>query len=106
MHVNRQPFIVGTAADKVLGFLAGAFGSVVGVIAAIVVMFLWAGSGPEPDVEERRQHATSVSIWSGVGCALPAIFLILILVLGVAVFTGSTPMQGPEVQFTPFPLRP
>jgi hypothetical protein len=32
--------------------------------------------------------------------------LILILVLGVAVFTGSTPMHGPEVQFTPFPLQP
>jgi hypothetical protein len=87
--VNRQPFIVGATADKVLGLLAGMIGFALGVIATIVVMFLWAGSDPAPEVEERRRHATSVSIWSGVGCALPAI-LVLVLILGVvAVGTHS-----------------
>jgi hypothetical protein len=104
--VNRQPFIVGATADKVVGFFAGLFGSVMGVIAAIVVMFLWAGSGPGPDVDDRRHHATSVSIWSAVGCALPVIVVILVLVLGVVVFTTSTTIHGPIVQVTPVPIQP
>ena len=75
--MNRQSFIVGPTADKVLGFLAGAFAQLVGVVVTVVVMFMWAGSEPTPEVQERRDHARSVSIWSGVGCLLPLLFILL-----------------------------
>lgn len=101
--VNRQPFIVGTGADKVLGFLAGFAANVMGLIATIAVMYIWAGSDPAPDIEERRAHAASVSKWSGIGCALPAILIVIALLgLGVA---GST-MIHPQVQFTLMPYQP
>jgi len=105
--VNRQPFIVSLGADKVLGFLAGFFGSVMGLIAAIVVMFVWAGSDPQPDTEERRRHARSVSIWAGVGCAFPAIlFFILVFVLMAGAVMVTTTTQGPVVQVSPIPVFP
>jgi membrane associated rhomboid family serine protease len=87
--VNRDPFIVGPRADKFLGFLVGAAGSIFGWAAAIVVMFMWVGSDREPDFRVRRRHATSVSRWSGVGCAIPAmafvvVFFVLLFVLAIA----------------------
>ena len=105
--MNRQPFIVGVDADKILGFLAGFFGWVMGLIATIVVMFLWAGSDPLPDTEARRRHATSVSIWSGVGCALPLFLIVVAIVLGVLVLAGASPsIEGPRVEATPFQMYP
>jgi hypothetical protein len=85
--MNRQPFIVGVMADKVLGFLVGLWGSVLGLLATILVMFMWAGSERTPEVDARRQHAQSVSIWSGIGCAIPTI-LVIIAVLLVLTATG------------------
>jgi hypothetical protein len=107
--VNRQPFIVGFGADKVLGFLAGFFGSVMGLIAAIVVMFVWAGGDPQPDTEGRRRHARSVSIWAGAGCAFPAILafvLLFVLMAGAVMVTTHTQGPGPVIQFTPIPVFP
>lgn len=101
VYTQRQPFIVGQVADQVLGFVAGFFGSVMGVIATVAVMFLWAGSDPAPDTEVRRHHATSVSIWSGVGCAIPfvlGLILVVALVGAATVVTttgGSAPMPFP-----------
>ena len=80
--MNRQPFIVGELADKVLGFMAGMLVPV-GLIAAVVVMYMWAGNGPTEDAPRRRNHAKSVLIWSGFGSlltlALLAVFLIAII---------------------------
>jgi TRAP-type C4-dicarboxylate transport system permease large subunit len=105
--VNRQPFIVGVDADKILGFLAGFVGSMMGLIATIVVMFLWAGSDPLPDTEARRRHATSVSIWSGIGCALPLLLVFVAIVLMVLVFAGGhSSIEGPMVDPTPFQMYP
>ena len=100
--MNRQPFIVGAVVDKLLGFLAGFFGSVTGLIATVVVMFLWAGSNPGPDSGERRRHATSVSIWSGVGCFIPVILLVAFLLF--AVFVMSYPPIG--LDRSPSPWHP
>jgi TRAP-type C4-dicarboxylate transport system permease large subunit len=93
--MNREPFIVGPTADKLLGFLAGIFGNVMGFFGTIVVMYLWAGSQPAPDVQERRQHAQSVSIWSAVGCLLPIVLILAILALGVLAFSSATTSGGP-----------
>lgn len=103
--MNRQPFIVGPTADKVLGFLVGLFAQVLGLIATIVVMFVWAGSEPLPDTQERRAHARSVSIWSGVGCLVPVILLILgFLVLGAVVVSG--PASVPNIVPNQVPPMP
>jgi hypothetical protein len=91
--VNRQPFIVGEMADKVLAFFAGVIGNVLGLIATIVVMFMWAGSDPTPEVQERRNHANSVSVWSGIGCAIPAVLLLLGILSLLAGATHSTGFQ-------------
>jgi hypothetical protein len=86
--VDRRPYIVGPTADKVLGFLTGFFGLIPGWIVAVAVTFLWAGSDPGPDVAERRRHASSVSMWSGLGF-LVAIVLAVVLIL--AVFSRPRP---------------
>lgn len=94
----RQPFIVGPTVDKILGFLAGFVAQILGVIGTIVVMYVWAGSDPTPDTQERREHAKSVSIWSGVGCLLPFLFLLFSLVVFAALATsGSQVLDGPPV---------
>lgn len=95
--MNHRPFIVGFGADEILGFLAGLFGSVMGVVATVVVMFLWAGSDPLPDTEARRSHAASVSIWSGIGCALPAILVLLLFVIGASLLSPQMSVRGPWV---------
>jgi low affinity Fe/Cu permease len=96
----RQPFILGPTADKVLGFLAGMFGQLIGVVATIVVMFVWAGSDPLPDTQIRRDHATAVSIWSGMGCLLPAV---LLAILAIFLFAQiRSPALPPDM--TPFPI--
>ncbi len=99
--MNRQPFIVGEMADKVLAFFAGVIGNVLGLIATIVVMFMWAGSDPTPEVQERRNHANSVSVWSGIGCAIPAVLLLLgIMGLFAAASHGSGfPISPPQPVF-------
>jgi hypothetical protein len=89
--MDRQPFIVGPAADCVLGFFAGFFGTVLGLLATIVVMFLWAGSEPGIDVAERRRHAWFVSAWSGVGCVAPIVLVILVF----SAVISSQPMTLP-----------
>jgi uncharacterized membrane protein YhaH (DUF805 family) len=104
--MNRQPFIVGPTADKVLGFLAGVLAQVLGVLATVVVMFLWAGSEPTPEVQERRTHAAEVSGWSGVGCLIPVIlFVLAFLALGASVLHGgaTVPNEVPFPEFTFFP---
>jgi hypothetical protein len=94
--MGRQPFIVGPAADKLLGFLAGVFANVVGWIATIVVMYVWAGSEPTPEVADRRRHAASVSAWSGLGCLLPVILVVGLLLLGsVFIVSHGTGPIGP-----------
>lgn len=106
--VNRQPFIVGTGADKVLGFLAGLAANVLGLIATIAVMYIWAGSDPAPDIEERRAHAASVSIWSGIGCALPVILIVIVFLIGIVflgIATGGSSMNG-QPPFTSMPYQP
>lgn len=95
--MNNRPFIVGFGADEILGFLAGLFGSVMGVVATVVVMFLWAGSDPLPNTEARRSHAASVSIWSGLGCALPAILILLLFVIGACLLSPQMSVGGPWV---------
>jgi len=65
--MERQPFIVGPTTDMFLGFLAGFFGSVLGVVATVVVMFMWVGRDGVADVAERRQHAERVAISSVFG---------------------------------------
>ena len=87
--MDRQPFIVGRTADKVLGFCAGALTQLIGIVVTVVVMFMWAGSEPTPEVQERRDHARSVSIWSGVGCLLPLLFLLLAVVMLAAAGTQT-----------------
>jgi hypothetical protein len=99
--VYRQPFIVGVMADKVLGFLAGMVANVLGVVATVVVMFMWAGSDPTPEVDARRQHAQSVSIWSGIGCFLPAILILAVLFLGVVMVAHGGGGGGPGEFYTP-----
>jgi hypothetical protein len=101
--VNRKPFIAGPTADYVLGFLAGFAGIILGVIATIVVMFLWAGSEPVPEVEERRYHAKWVSVWSGFGCAA-AVILILIAIALVSLLVSIPSMPPlPFASSPPFP---
>ena len=95
--MNHRPFIVGFGADEILGFLAGLFGSVMGVVATVVVMFLWAGSDPLPSTEARRSHAVSVSIWSALGCALPAILILLLFVIGAFLVGTQMSVRGPWV---------
>jgi hypothetical protein len=104
--VNHRPFIVGFGADEILGFLVGLFGSVMGVVATVVVMFLWAGSDPLPDTEARRSHAASVSIWSGIGCALPAILVLLLFVIGASLVGPQMSVRGPWPQATALPVYP
>jgi hypothetical protein len=77
--MNRQPFIVGPSADSVLGLVVGFFGSVLGLIATIVVMYVWAGSDPGFDTNDRRRHAARVSVWAGVGCVVPIILVVAFL---------------------------
>ncbi len=102
----RQPFIVGPTVDKVLGFLAGLVAQVVGVIATVVVMFVWAGSQPTQEVAERREHAKSVSIWSGIGCLLPFFFLLISLVVFAAAATSGPHVfdSPPELPLETFPV--
>jgi hypothetical protein len=77
--MNRQPFIVGPVADNVLGLVAGVFGTVLGLVATIVVMYVWAGSDPDFDTRARRRHAAQVSVWAAVGCVVPFILFLLFL---------------------------
>lgn len=78
----RPPFIIGPMADKIIGFIAGMFGQILGIIATIVVMFLWAGNGsPDAEIETRREHAKQVSLWSAAGCIIPSL-LALVLFAG------------------------
>lgn len=80
----RPPWIVGPTADSVIGFIAGFFGNVFGFIGAVIVMFLWADNAREAeDHLARRAHARAVSISAGIGCALPLLFSILVLMLVV-----------------------
>jgi hypothetical protein len=99
----RQPFIVGPTFDKVAGFLAGFFANALGLIGTIVVMFIWAGSDARPDVPERRDHARSVSIWSGVGCLAPLLLWLLLGIVLLASF-GSGRQWAPD--FAHWPLMP
>ena len=71
--------------DGWLGLLAGFFGTVMGVIATIVVSFLWAGSEATMAVEERREHATSVSVWAVVGLLIA---LVVVIAEGTVVILG------------------
>jgi hypothetical protein len=74
------------------------FGSVLGLIATIVVMFLWAGNDTTLEVEKRRAHATTVSVWAGVGCLVPVVLLVVLLILGAVAFSTTTtggPLQTP-----------
>ena len=93
--MNRQPFIVGPTADKILGFLAAFFVPVVGLIGTIVVMFVWADRDPIPEVAKRRKHAISVSVWSGVGAALPWIFALLLILLSLNSGYHNSPYGTP-----------
>jgi hypothetical protein len=101
--VNRQPFIVGPAVDKLLGFLAGFFGNVMGLIATIVVMFVWAGGNPTPETPQRRSHATSVSLWSGLGCLIPVILMFALI--AYAIWGMSYAPHGPRYDPTLAPLQ-
>ena len=92
--MNRRSFIVGFGVDEILGFLAGLLGSVMGVMATVVVMFLWAGSDPLPDTEARRSHAASVSVWSAVGCALPVILILLLFAIGAFLISPALSVRG------------
>ncbi|MGA3058166.1 MAG: hypothetical protein ABSE70_09080 [Candidatus Limnocylindrales bacterium] len=78
--MDRKPHIVGDSIDKVLGFVAGFFASWIGVVATVVVMYLWAGRGQPLEVRERRRHAASVSIWSGIGFLALLVLVILLIV--------------------------
>jgi hypothetical protein len=93
--MNRGRYIVGEAIDKLLGFGAGLFGSVLGLIATIVVMYLWAGNDTTLEVEKRRAHATTVSVWAGVGCLVPVVILVIVFILGAVAFTTVTNVSGP-----------
>jgi hypothetical protein len=104
--VSRRPFIVGFGVDEILGFLAGLFGSVMGFVATVVVMFLWAGSDPLPDTETRRGHAASVSIWSGLGCALPVILILLLFVMGALLLSPHMSVRGPWPGAIALPVHP
>jgi low affinity Fe/Cu permease len=96
--VNRRPYIVGFGVDEILGFLAGLFGSVMGFVATVAVMFIWAGSDPLPDTDARRGHAASVSLWSGLGCALPAILILLLFVMGALLLSPQMFVRGPWLE--------
>ncbi len=87
------PWIVGQVADSVLGLAAGFFFNFVGLLGAVVLMYIWAGNnnGPE-DAAERRAHARAVSIWSGLGCALQ---FGLFLLMFVAIFSLATHAATP-----------
>jgi hypothetical protein len=99
----RQPFIVGRAFDKVAGFLVGFFANVLGLVGTIAVMYIWAGSDQRPDVPERREHAKSVSIWSGVGCLVP---LVLWLLLGFVLIATLSSRPGWTPDFAQWPGLP
>ena len=64
----------------------GVFGNVVGLIGAVVVMYLWAGNDGSRETAIRRQHAASVWMWAGVGCAIDWIVGVLGLLILLSAF--------------------
>ena len=85
--MNRGSVIFGEGADKAVGFLVGLFGNVIGLIGTVVVIYIWAGNDGSPETTIRRRHAASVSMWAGVGCAIPWIIIsVVTTVIVISVF--------------------
>lgn len=89
----RPPWIVGPAADRVLGFLVGLFANVLGFVGAVVVMFLWADNARDvQEHDERRAQARAVSTAAGIGCLLPfllGLFFVLLAILSLGPHLGG-----------------
>jgi uncharacterized membrane protein YidH (DUF202 family) len=95
--IDDRPFLVGPYADKVIGFLVGAFAPFLGVVTTAVAMLVWAASGGEEEATRRRRHAVSVTSWAGLGTVvmLVLVFTIFLALVGAAIFDPSLSPSAP-----------
>ncbi len=81
-----QPWLAGPTVDRVGAAVLSFFGSVLGMIAVIVLIWVWAAQPPSAPARVMREaHARSVSIAALIGgLVVPAVALALMLWLTIA----------------------
>ncbi len=80
----RSPAIITPGVDRVLAFGFGFFGNIMGVIAAALVIYVWASGGLPDEIPARRRHAARVAISAGLGCLAVFALVLVVMVLAAA----------------------
>ncbi len=77
---DKEPYIVGPTIDMFLGFLLGFFLIVIGLVATIVAIYIWAGGASGAESALRRRHAARVVISAAFGLAAAFVLLLMVVI--------------------------
>jgi hypothetical protein len=77
---DTELYIVGPTIDMFLGFLLGFFLIIIGLLATIVAMYIWAGGVSGPESALRRRHGARVVISAAFGLAAAFVLLLMVVI--------------------------